>query len=434
MSSGSSTFSKFTDHPFGVHWRKALVNLPRIVPDHSLRYTNPEGPYPVVIKIPSRGKHSIPLYVFIPPIKPSGTPLQGITRELPVVLDFHGGGFVLGSCLEQAPFCAKLSRELNCVAISVDYRLGPYAKFPAALEDAEDVLAALLEETKPGYQELRDEINKAVRAATPQVASDDSSLSSRNSSLVTERPEILRTSTNILRSSERPEVTRTSTNTSVASTKSSRRPGFTRSMTRRRTRGDPITLDTAHIALSGFSSGGNLALNLVTSVHPPQLPQAWPSVIPTKYPMPIAVLLYYPSFDTAQLPSERPRPEGLAAATGFFAGLRLEDELMPTYISKEDAKSPRASPGLADVSGIHAQARMQLILPEMDSLNAQSEIWVKKVVQDGRSKHLQVDRIPGVKHGWTQFPDGWLSDEGKKKKVDIFEKTVQFVRKTWANE
>jgi len=204
-------------------------------------------------------------------------------------------------------------------------------------------------------------------------------------------------------------------------------------MTRRRIKGDPITLDATRIALSGFSSGGNLALNLVTSVSPPQLPQPWPCVVPTKYPSPIPVLLYYPSFDTRQLPSERPRPQGLAVSTGFFAGLRLEDELMPKYISKEDAKSPRASPGLADVSGIHEQARMQLILPELDSLNEQSETWVKKVIEDGRGGHLLVDRVVGVKHGWTQFPDGWLSDQDKQKKWDIFTKTSQFIRDTWEN-
>ena len=46
----------------------------------------------------------------------------------------------MGSYLEQAPFCAKLARELKCVVLSVDYRTGPIHKHPAALEDAQDVL------------------------------------------------------------------------------------------------------------------------------------------------------------------------------------------------------------------------------------------------------------------------------------------------------
>lgn len=437
-STSTSTFQKLRSHSLGIHWRKALVNLPRLVPDHAIRYTNPGGPHPVVFKIPSRGKHLIPVYVFIPPgIK------CGETRDLPVLLDFHGGGFVLGSCLEQAPFCAKLCRDLNCIAISVDYRLGPYDKFPAALEDAEDILTAVLEETAPGYRELRDEINKAIRARAPegQIQSASTSvenLSTTSSESSEQRLDLLRTATGastLLNASKRPEALRTTTNASTTSTtKASKRPGMARSFTRRRARGDYISLDITRVAISGFSSGGNLALNLVTSVYPPQHPTSWPSVVPTKYPNPIAVLLYYPSFDTRKLPSERPRPEGLLPSTGFFAGLRLEDELMPKYISRKDAETPRASPGLADVSGIHVKARMQLILPALDSLNEQSEVWVKKVVKDGRGEHLEIERIPGVKHGWTQFPDGWLNEVDRAKKVDIFDKTTNFIRRTWEGE
>ena len=80
--------------------------------------------------------------------------------KLPVVIDFHGGGFVLGSYLEQTPFCAKLARELNCVLVTVDYRMGPASKHSAALEDAEDVLSAFIDAKTPGYLELRNAVAK----------------------------------------------------------------------------------------------------------------------------------------------------------------------------------------------------------------------------------------------------------------------------------
>lgn len=60
---------------------------------------------------------------------------QSGSRKVLVVIDFHVGGFVLGSCLEQTPFCAKLARELICVFVSVDYRIGLVSKHRAALED-----------------------------------------------------------------------------------------------------------------------------------------------------------------------------------------------------------------------------------------------------------------------------------------------------------
>jgi acetyl esterase/lipase len=150
--------------PWSILWRKALLSLPRAVPDVVIRYTSPEGPHPVVIKIPSRSRHLIPLYAFIPPsalevLKPSANP-----RKIPVLIDFHGGGFIFGSCHEQAPFCAMFARELGCLVLSVDYRLGPIDKFPAAIEDAEDVLNAVLNPIEPGYYELRDSISEHVSA------------------------------------------------------------------------------------------------------------------------------------------------------------------------------------------------------------------------------------------------------------------------------
>lgn len=50
----------------------------------------------------------------------------------------------MGSFLGQAPFCALLACRTGRLVLSVDYRKGPLDQFPAAIEDAEDVLAAVL--------------------------------------------------------------------------------------------------------------------------------------------------------------------------------------------------------------------------------------------------------------------------------------------------
>ena len=54
----------------------------------------------------------------------------------PVLLYFHGGGFVLGALDEFEPFCAMLAEGAGCTVVSVGYRLAPEHPFPAALEDA----------------------------------------------------------------------------------------------------------------------------------------------------------------------------------------------------------------------------------------------------------------------------------------------------------
>ena len=54
---------------------------------------------------------------------------------LGVVVWFHGGGWVLGSVDSHDNLCRQLSDEANAVVVSVEYRLAPEAKFPAALDD-----------------------------------------------------------------------------------------------------------------------------------------------------------------------------------------------------------------------------------------------------------------------------------------------------------
>jgi acetyl esterase len=55
----------------------------------------------------------------------------------PVLVFYHGGGFVVGSSTTHAPLAAEMARQLDMPVVSVDYRLAPEHKWPAAHEDAE---------------------------------------------------------------------------------------------------------------------------------------------------------------------------------------------------------------------------------------------------------------------------------------------------------
>jgi acetyl esterase len=55
----------------------------------------------------------------------------------PVVVFYHGGGFVVGSIDTHAGLAAEIARQLDLPVISVEYRLAPEYPWPAAPDDAE---------------------------------------------------------------------------------------------------------------------------------------------------------------------------------------------------------------------------------------------------------------------------------------------------------
>ena len=53
----------------------------------------------------------------------------------PVLMYFHGGGWVLGSVQASDGTCRHLANGAECAVVSVEYRLAPESKFPAAADD-----------------------------------------------------------------------------------------------------------------------------------------------------------------------------------------------------------------------------------------------------------------------------------------------------------
>jgi acetyl esterase len=71
----------------------------------------------------------IPLRVYRP---------AGVTdsRRLPALVFFHGGGWVIGDLETHDVLCRQITAEAGVSVISVDYRVAPEHKFPAAVDDA----------------------------------------------------------------------------------------------------------------------------------------------------------------------------------------------------------------------------------------------------------------------------------------------------------
>ena len=61
-------------------------------------------------------------------------PREGV--PLPVLVYYHGGGWVIGDLDTNDSLCRMLSNRTSAVVVSVDYRLAPEHPFPAAVDDS----------------------------------------------------------------------------------------------------------------------------------------------------------------------------------------------------------------------------------------------------------------------------------------------------------
>ena len=57
------------------------------------------------------------------------------TTSVPLLIYYHGGGWVIGDLDTHDDICRKLARDARCSVIAVDYRLAPEHPAPAALDD-----------------------------------------------------------------------------------------------------------------------------------------------------------------------------------------------------------------------------------------------------------------------------------------------------------
>jgi acetyl esterase len=64
------------------------------------------------------------------PVRKSDAP-----APLPVLVYYHGGGWTIGDLDTHDVLCRQLANASHCAVVSVDYRMGPEHRFPAAVDD-----------------------------------------------------------------------------------------------------------------------------------------------------------------------------------------------------------------------------------------------------------------------------------------------------------
>lgn len=114
-----------------IHW-KAMSKVPleeqrKLDSDFILKENKYRMPVRHIqnLEIPGPDKNKIPVRIYIP--------TEDV--DLPILVFFHGGGWVFGGIEESDVVCRRLANYLKCMVASVGYRLAPEYPFPKPLED-----------------------------------------------------------------------------------------------------------------------------------------------------------------------------------------------------------------------------------------------------------------------------------------------------------
>lgn len=127
-------YLQITRNPDGTITRLAFIPTTPATPD-------PDSSTPVLSKdLLLNPDNNTWLRIFLPREaldKPSPSP-----TKFPLIVYFHGGGFILLSASSSInhDFCLKLASQLSAVVVSVEYRLAPESRLPAAHDDAVEAL------------------------------------------------------------------------------------------------------------------------------------------------------------------------------------------------------------------------------------------------------------------------------------------------------
>ncbi|KAI8648536.1 Abhydrolase-3 domain-containing protein [Fusarium keratoplasticum] len=230
-------------------------------------------------------------------------------KKRPAIINFHGGGFVLGQGTDDARWAGTAMADLGATVFSINYRLAPTHPFPKAVEDCADSIVQICN------------------------------------------------------------------------------------------RAGEFGVDRDRVILSGFSSGGALALASWVLL---QDSERWDYQLNIPQPTGAGIVLFYPLLDwTLSRPQKRlscPRPD--LTLPKYITDLFDASYVYPP-LTRAERNDARLSPGLMSDELLDRLPPVHLCLAEYDMLLAEGLRFGDRLRTRGKRVSIRV--VAGEKHGWDKF-------------------------------
>ncbi|KAF2733079.1 alpha/beta-hydrolase [Polyplosphaeria fusca] len=346
---------------------------------------------------PIKGKFRLQFYV--PKDYSAQKRLKG--KRYPCVINFHGGGFVLGTAHDDARWAGVVVEQVNAVVVSVDYRRAPEHPFPTAVEDGADAILYLAKHA--------DELHlDASRFAVSGFSSGGNMAFTVPLCL---QGELLdRTASGqIIPESHEGNVPQLPSTLHITTTANST-PNHSRvALTRQKSRLDRIAM----LRQTGVSS-----LSVVSSYKEGSAVTVSNQGTSVKIR---GIVSFYPSTDYTQTRAQRRQTCARSGARhqqlpAVFTELFDDSYLQPPSL---DLAHPWLSPGVAPESMLRKLPDdVVLFCCEWDMLLAEGERLRDRLTGELK-KRVHYHCVPGVPHGWDKAPNPLRESPGARQQYGV---------------
>ncbi|KAL5114415.1 hypothetical protein ACEQ8H_007670 [Pleosporales sp. CAS-2024a] len=324
-------------------------------------------------------------------------------KRYPVVVNFHGGGFVLGTAKDDARWCGVVVDQVGAVVVSVDYRLAPELPFPTAVEDGADAILYLA-------QHADELMLDHERFAVSGFSSGGNMSFTVPLCLQGELFERTPSGARIIdgRAGNVPNAVLTPPSTA---TPSSAPNGSHVPLARQSTRLDRIAMlrKTGTSSLSLISSYKEAGQSGAVSV----MTEGSNAIVKIR-----GIVSFYPPTDYTQTRAQR-RATSIRADQNLpavFTELFDDSYLQPPSL---DLAHPWLSPGVAPRRMLEALPDdIVLFCCEWDMLLAEGERFRDRLRKD-LGKRVHYHCVPGVPHGWDKAPNPLRESPGARQQYMV---------------